>query len=330
MNIPFDQNRCRKASTRPGRSAAVDLRVVALLAIVLLAAGAGWYWRHREIPTVWTMINVTPNEYQADCHLLEFPDGSNVLIDAADGTDAPGAAQAFLKKRGIKHLSLVVISHFHMDHYGRLADLVESGVKIDRVAINLPASRAIADREKPWGCDWDHVQSVLHLLRDRHVPYFTPENGEKLVDLSIGGVVIRLEVVCRYDGVNTPIGMTDVNDTSIILRLSHGNTRVLFTGDLNRPLGTYLATADFDFKADLLKVPHHGTEGAAPNEFFDRVQAKAALVSAPRSLWFSARSKRIRSYFEDHGTPTYVTGIHGNVTVILSSKRFTVRPEREL
>lgn len=64
----------------------------------------------------WTMINVCPNQGQADCHLLGFPDGTHALIDAGEGYDAHGAAVSYLEKAGIKHIELVVLSHVHWDH----------------------------------------------------------------------------------------------------------------------------------------------------------------------------------------------------------------------
>ncbi len=274
------------------------------------------------------MINVCGKDTQADCHLLSFADGSHALIDAADAADAPGAALAFLKKHGIKKLRLVVISHFHMDHYGRLLDLTDAGIQIERVAINLPGDRRIADRERPWGCDYDHVQAVLRTLTERKIPYFTPKAGERLLEISSNGVVTALDVVCLYDGINTPIGETDINDTSILVRFTHGKTRALFTGDLNLALGTYLATSDFDLRADLLKAPHHGTEGVAPNEFFTRVGAKAVLVPSPLELWHSVRSKRVRDYFRDHQVPAYVSGIHGDVTVRFTPEGYTIEPQQ--
>ena len=106
------------------------------------------------------MLNVTPGQAQADCHLLQMPDGSNVLIDAADAADAPGAAVAHLQRLNIHRLSLVIISHFHRDHYGRLIDILNTGITVDRVILNVPDKQS-ADREIPWGCDWNDVQAVL-------------------------------------------------------------------------------------------------------------------------------------------------------------------------
>ena len=299
------------------------------LIVLLLLVGAFAEGETVVPETRWTMINVSPANAQADCHLIEFSDGRNVLIDIADGADAPGRAIGYLQARKITKIDLVVISHFHKDHYGRLPDLIAAGIQIGRVACNMPAPNAtLTDAEMPWGFDRKHAESVLGLLREKNIPYFTPKAGERLIEVALpNGGSATLDVVCLFDGANTPIGKTDTNDTSIIVRLSHGATRALFTGDLNRPMGGFLAKSDFDLQADLLKAPHHGTESCAPNEFFARVNPKAVLVPSPKTLWLSPRSKRIRDYFAAQKIPTYVSGINGNVTVIMTMAGFSVQTE---
>ncbi len=285
-------------------------------------------WAAPEATTRWVMLDVTPKESQADCHLITFPDGRHVLIDAGEGGDAPGQMLHLLKAAGVARLSLVIISHFHWDHFGRLPDLIESGIIVDRVAVNVPDKRS-ADSERPWGCDWEQVQEVLAGLRERKIPYFIPAAGDRLLEIKLpDGVTAGIDVLALYDGYNTPIGQTDVNDTSIILRLFHGKTRALFTGDLNHPMGAYLAESELDLRADLVKVPHHGTEGAAPNSFFNRVHPRAALVPSPKKLWTTVRSKRIRNYFHDREIPVYVSGDRGNVTVTLDDKGYHIETER--
>jgi competence protein ComEC len=279
----------------------------------------------------WTMVNVSPRMGQADCHLIEFPDGRKALIDIADAADAPGYALAYLQAHKITKIDLVVLTHFHKDHYGRLRDLITAGIKVGRVACNMPAPDATGcDSEMPWGFDRKDAESVLQFLRAKNVPYFTPKAGERLIEDRLpDGKLVTLDVVCLYDGVHTPVGKTDTNDTSIIVRLSDGPTRALFTGDLNSKLGAWLAKSSFDLRADLLKAPHHGTEGCAPNEFFARVNPKAVLVPSPKTLWLSPRSKRIRDYFAAHKIPTYVSGINGNVTVTMTESGFTIHPEHQ-
>jgi competence protein ComEC len=275
------------------------------------------------------MVNVSPLGGQADCHLIEFPDGRNALIDIADAADAAGAAIGYLQSHKIRKIDLVVISHFHKDHYNRLRDLIEAGIGVGRVAINLPSPADGADeKEKPWGFDRQDVESVLRFLREKQIPYFTPKAGDRLLEVPLAdGRFAALDVVCLFDGFRSPVGKTDVNDTSIIVRLSHGETRALFTGDLNRSLGAFLAGSDFDLRADVLKAPHHGTDSCAPNEFFARVNPAAALVPAPKALWLSPRSKRTRDYFSAHKIPAYVSGIQGHVTVTMTARGFSIEAE---
>jgi competence protein ComEC len=298
------------------------------IAATLAACARGLSYTESLEQTKWTMMMVTPETDVADSHLLRLPGDLTVLIDAGKLGDAPGAVLAQIRKQHVTKLDLVIISHFHIDHYGALTELIDAGIKIDRVAVNVP-DRAAADPERPWGCDLNHVNEVLARLRAENIPYFTPKIGERLLEARTPkGTLVSLDVVCLFDGLTTPIGRTDVNDTSMLVRLSHGPTRALFTGDLNRPLGAWLAWSDFDLRADILKVPHHGTEGAPPNPFFDRVGAKVALVPSPKELWVSARSMRIRNYFSHNGIPVYVSALRGDVTVTLTETGYTIATER--
>ena len=91
-----------------------------------------------------------------------------------------------------------------------------------------------------------------------------------------------------------------------------------------------MATSGFDLKADLLKMPHHGTEGLAPNEFFAKVDPKVAMVTSPKELWFSLRSKRAREWCAERKIPAYVNGLCGTVEVEMNDSGYVIKPERPL
>ncbi len=269
------------------------------------------------------MLQVQGEVGQADAHLITFADGRRVLVDAGEAVDASGTLLAQLRQHGVSRLSVVVISHFHQDHYGRLLSLIESGIAVDRVVVNVP-QRQVADREIPWGCNFNDVVATVQALQRRGIVVHHARAGDRLIEVAHQDEKAGIDVLCAYDGVNTPIGETDVNDTSIILRLFHGTTRALLAGDLNHPLGAYLASGEVDLRADILKAPHHGTEGCAPNAFFDRVGASAVLVPSPAHLWRSDRSARVRSYFEQREIPCFVNGFHGSITVALVQGSYRV------
>jgi competence protein ComEC len=124
------------------------------------------------------------------------------------------------------------------------------------------------------------------------------------------------------------VGRTDVNDTSVLLLLSHGRTKALFTGDLNMALGAHLAQEGSRIEADILKVPHHGAESVAPNAFFDRVAPRLALAPCPTTLWSSDRNQRVREHLRGKGVETLVSGLNGDVAVRLGSRGYSATVEK--
>ena len=292
----------------------VRVTTLAALLAALFAHGV-----HAAAPgrATWTMVDVTtvPGA-QADAHLVEMPGGVFYLLDAGD---ANGRLASYLRSRRVRVLEKVIISHAHKDHYSGLRSLVLAGMVMKEVRANLP-DREACDTERPWGCDWDDFNRTLQLVTQHGAPVRPVLQGDRYYDRD--GVL--LEALYAYDARHTPIGRTDVNDTSVLLALSVGKTRALFTGDLNMALGTYLARQGKGLAAQLLKVPHHGTDSLAPNEFFDAVGAVAAFVPSPRVLWQSERSRRAREYFGSRGIPTYVSGIAGDVSIELRPDGFAV------
>ena len=269
----------------------------------------------------WIMVNVNSKDLQADSHILKMPNGKIFLIDCGD---TENTLLPFLKKQKIRDIEKVLISHMHKDHYGALSALLATGIRIKEVRLNLP-SKENCLKEVPWGCDWEHIQTTLEDLKKHGVAVLSEKAGDVYYD----DQGLKLEVLYAFDGMKTPIGLTDVNDMSVIIRVSQGKTRLLFTGDLNAPMGAYLAT-NFpnELTADVLKIPHHGTESVVPNSFLDAVAPKIAFIPSPKSLWESDRSKRIREYVQNAKIPFYVNGIHGHVKLLLHGEVYKVKTAR--
>ena len=117
---------------------------------------------------------------------------------------------------------------------------------------------------------------------------------------------------------------------SVIAMLYHGKNKILFTGDLNKKLGGWIAKNAKDIHADILKFPHHGTEGFAPNSFFAAVNPKVVLVPGPKGLWCSKRSKRARELVDKNIYQAYVNGFNGNVEVVSNGVDYKVTPQYDV
>jgi len=272
--------------------------------------------RRNRTDMAWTSIDVNLPTIQGDAHLLQICRTNFVLIDTGPRATADRVIR-FLKETGCSRINFIIVTHGHSDHYGGIVPLLDSGIDVGRIYFNPPDPILVA--AEPRGCSMADLAEIAAAAKSRGVP-ITPICPNSEWDLGNG---VKLETICVFDGLNTPIGRTDINDTSAILMLTHGNIKILFAADLNRRLGDYLIKTSLEkLRADILKFPHHGAEGFASDAFFHAVNPKAVVVPTPKELWLSERCARARRLTEK--CRVYVNGITGNITILSDGNGFRV------
>ncbi len=117
-----------------------------------------------------------------------------------------------------------------------------------------------------------------------------------------------------------------VNDSSVVLKVTHGSMRGLFVGDIMAKKRGDLASKTPGYaegrllnreadspgllKADLLKVAHHGSETSNSDAFIDAVRPRVAVISSavtdryqlPDASVIERHTQRgIRVYQTNHG-----------------------------
>ena len=276
-----------------------------LLVLALLAGG--WWWA-RAPDLVWTAINVNYLTQQGDAHLLQINHTNYFLIDTGHKLYAPRLIR-FLQQQGVRRLNAVIITHGHNDHYGGLIPILQSPIAVERIYFNPPAPELVTNEW--WGCSPTELDDIRNELARRGIP-LAPMTAQTRWSFANG---IALRVLYIYDGLHTPLGRTDINDTSAILMLTHRRMKYLLASDLNRALGHYITAQNgaVPLKADILKVPHHGTESLPDNDFFETVRPAVMVVPSPKELWLSERSHRVRLLADT--CPTFINGLHGDIVI---------------
>lgn len=192
---------------------------------------------------------------QADAILIQNQDDT-MLIDAGNNDDGPLLVNYF-DSLGILNFKYLIGTHPHEDHIGGLDDIINH---YDIGTIMLPD--AITTTKT--------FEEVLDAIDAKNMTYTVPTINETF---SLGDATITV----IYTGTDT----TDLNNTSIVLKLEFGTTSFLFTGDATSTTENKILNKDI--KADVLKVGHHGSKYSSTDEFLDHVQPKYAIISVGKN-----------------------------------------------
>ena len=222
-----------------------------------------------------------------------------VLVDT--GAD-PGPVSACLDRLGIRRLALVVISHLHADHVGGLVGALR-GRTVSAIALG-------PGRSPPWA-----FAEVLRAAAVAQVPVVAVTAGQRL---SWPGLVLDVLAPLRASPVvgdsDAEVDGTVVNNASVVLRATTPAGRVLLTGDVELDAQADLLAARTDLRADVLKVPHHGSRYAA-KEFFAAVAPRVAIVSVGAHNRYGHPSRHVLDALARTGSRVVRTDLNGDVLV---------------
>ncbi|MGE5604158.1 MAG: DNA internalization-related competence protein ComEC/Rec2, partial [Bacteroidota bacterium] len=192
---------------------------------------------------------------QGDATLLRSPNGKYALVDGGDKGRGKRAILPYFQKTGIMGLEMVVLTHYHQDHWGGLIEVLN---KIPTKAVLAPPAKETES-------------------------YFSFEAGIKSTPIRRRtihkGMIFKMGKGASLEVLEVP-DLESENDRSIVLLVSFGKIRLLLTGDLSFK-GEELLLKSFPhlLNASLLKVGHHGSNYASGLLFLSQIKPGLAIIS---------------------------------------------------
>jgi competence protein ComEC len=272
----------------------------------------------------WTMLGVNHSLQQTDAHLVQGY-GKTIMIDTGHKLTASKLIRD-LNERKIKSIDAIFITHPHSDHYGGLLTIIESEIEIGVIYMNDVSQKWM--KREWWGGNYGDLIEIRKSAEAKNILIQDYSHFDTF-SFSENCHFRKLFIFNEDELSKLGIG-PDINELSLVAELTYGPYKALFTGDLNKKLSNWIVrNSKESIICDVLKVPHHGTEGLASNEFFLATRAKACLVPSPRHLWDSNRSLRTRMVFSEMKSKAIVNGEHGNVEVEFSSSGIKIRSDAD-
>lgn len=276
--------------------------VLGTLPVRLLAGG----WP----PPGWVMVACAVG--QGDALVLPVAAGRAVVVDA--GPD-PAGVDGCLRRLGVREVPLLVVSHFHADHVGGVAGVFRGR----RVAGVLTPQWS----EPAFGASQVRVAALAGSAGTRTA--------------AVGGSWRAGGVELVVLGPPYPVrgSRSDPNNNSLVLAATVAGVRILLLGDAETEEQRALREAlpSGAFRADVLKVAHHGSAYQDP-EFLDAVRPSVALVSVGADNDYGHPNPGLLARLSRAGARVLRTDTDGDVAVIRDRRGLAVvargtRPGRQ-
>ena len=253
---------------------------------------------------------------QGDCAIIDFPDGSVMLIDAGgnpQGGPDPGerALLPLLAARRRAAVDVFVLTHPHPDHYGGLGALLEA----------LPIVELWDNGQSTAEADMGGTSGAARALLDR-----AQARGVRLVqpdqlcgsERRFGDATVRVIAPCpSFDAGYDP------NDNSFVLRIDYAGRSLLFSGDIEGHAEHKLVASGAQLRADVFKVPHHGSRTSSSEPLLQAVKPQIAVISAGAWNQFGHPHPEVLDRLEHHAEHVLQIGKLGGTSV-------RIRPTGEL
>lgn len=264
---------------------------------------------------------------QGDAVLIQTG-AKNILIDTGDdkyyedGKKGKENTQLLteLQKLKIDHIDTLVMTHAHADHIGKADKVIaQYGVK-ELVYNGIPSTSKYfinaLKAAKANGTQQVKVKAGDVLDFGNGVSFEIVSPSQSLIDEDTAAIKAKKKV--------------DVNNESVVGRLTFGNFAMLFTGDAEGPVEKDMAAAyGKKLKCQVLKAGHHGSKTSSTAEFLKLVQPESVVMSLGVNNQYGHPHEALLNRLQKQGVKNiYRTDANGTITIVSDGSSYSITTEK--
>ncbi|GAE37264.1 ComEC/Rec2 family competence protein [Halalkalibacter akibai] len=255
-------------------------------------------------------FNLEADKKSGDAILIISPDGKTMLIDSGK-IETGRALDHYLDQLGIDRIDYAIATHPHHDHIGGYQTILRTKTVANLFMPNLPHTT-------------EAYASFLKIVEEKKIE----PNYIKSGDSFFLGDDVKVEVLSPSEEAldqarkEKRLSTTDINNLSLVMKLTYQDNTFLFTGDIYKKQEKRLVHLQKDLAADVLDAPHHGDDTSSHQKFIQAVQPKYTLISAN-----ILQSQKVYQRYIESGSEVFATSIHGNILLVSDGTNIEIIPE---
>ncbi|MBI9009800.1 MAG: DNA internalization-related competence protein ComEC/Rec2 [Tenericutes bacterium] len=200
----------------------------------------------------------------------------DMLIDTGD-YDKYDTLVSYFEAYNIKNIDILLITHYHSDHYGELNDLMKN-FEVDKLYLNSVNVKA-------------NFEATILQVGD---------------SFSCG--------TSRFQVLSANTDSDNENNNSIVLYGMIDKDKYLFTGDIESVIEEQLLES-YQFPVDVLKVPHHGSNTSSTLKFVEEANAALAIISVGADNDYGHPNAEVIDRYLNNNSFVLRTDESGTITV---------------
>lgn len=249
-------------------------------------------------------ISTIPQDNNLRVYCLDVGQGDSILITNNNKTMLIDASTnemgsrvvKYLNDLGIKKIDYLVGTHPHEDHIGGLDNVIKN---FDIGTIYMPKVQT----------NTKTFEDVLDAINEKGLKITSPEVGYKF---NVGNAVCEV-MNC---GTGTSEEKSNLNLSSIVIRMTYGEQSFLFMGDAE----TKNEEARSWPQTNVLKVGHHGSNTSSSQSFLDQVKPQIAVISVGKGNKYGHPKQVILDRLNKMGIKIYRTDESGTIKITCDGK----------
>ena len=239
---------------------------------------------------------------QGDSTFIITPKNKTILIDGGGSNTGSfdvgeNTLLPYILDKGYNKIDLMIISHFDSDHVGGLLTILEE-IKVEKVLIAKQEEQS------------ENYKRFFNIVKEKNIPVIVGKRGDK----------INIEKDLYLDILfpeSEQIEENVINNNSLVFNIYYNNFSMLFTGDIEEIAEKRIIeiTNKSRLKADIIKIPHHGSKTSSTRELLEIVLPKIALIGVGKDNLFGHPSSETIDKLDELEIKTYRTDINGEIMI---------------
>ncbi len=238
---------------------------------------------------------------QGDSILIKTPQ-KNILID---GGNRGTTALNYIRNQGVNALDFIISTHPHADHIGGLINVIQS------IQVGEVIDPAVPHTTKTF-------EEYITLIDQKGI-WFTEGRAGMKWDVGGGATIHILHP--------TSPSQSDLNNASIVVRLTFGEVSFLFAGDAESAAESQILNRGYELNSTILKVGHHGSKTSTTQAFLKAVKPEAAIIMCGKTNAYGHPHQDILNKLSAANVEIYRTDLHGSIVVVTDGDTYSINKE---